>query len=97
MAKEGVVTFREHRLGGCMKGGACEYGGIESVARCAGGDGDKPCTDVLYDRRKEPQVRADMHRVEVEIKMLPAGHPRSSALLKERQAMENYLNAISNR
>lgn len=97
MAKEGVVTFREHRLGGCMKGGACEYGGIESVARCAGGDGDKPCTDVLYDRRKEPQVRADMHRVEAEIKMLPSGHPRSSALLKERQAMENYLNAISNR
>jgi hypothetical protein len=96
MAKEGVVTFREHRLGGCMKGGACEYGGIESVARCAGGDGNKPCTDVLYDRRKEPQVRADIHRVDVEIKLLPSGHPRSSALLKERQAMENYLNAISN-
>jgi hypothetical protein len=97
MAKKGVVAFREHRLGGCMKAGVCEYGGIDSVARCAGGDGDKPCTDVLYDRRKEPQVRADMRRVEVEIKMLPSGHPRSSALLKERQAMENYLNAISNR
>lgn len=97
LAKRGVVAFREHRLGGCMKAGACEYGGIESVARCAGGDGDKPCTDVLYDPRKEPQVRADMRRVEAEIKMLPSGHPRSSALLKERQAMENYLNAISNR
>lgn len=97
MAKGGMVAFREHRLGGCMKAGACEYGGIESVARCAGGDDDKPCTDVLYDPKKEQQVRADMHRVEVEIQMLPSGHPRSSALLKERQAMENYLNAISNR
>lgn len=97
MAKRGVVAFREHRLGGCMKAGACEYGGIESVARCAGGDGNKPCTDVLYDPRKEPQVRADMQRVEAEIKMLFPGHPRSSALMKERQAMENYLNAISNR
>lgn len=97
LAKGGVVAFREHRLGGCMKAGACEYGGIESVARCAGGDGDKPCMDVLYDPRKEPQVRADMQRVEAEIKMLPPGHPRSSALLKEHQAMENYLNAISNR
>lgn len=95
LAKGGVVAFREHRLGGCMKAGACEYGGIESVARCAGGDGDKPCTDVLYDPRKEPQVSADMRRLEAEIKMLPSRHPRTSALLKERQAMENYLNAIS--
>jgi len=96
MTKGGVIAFREHRLGGCMKGGACEYGGIESVARCAGGDGNKPCTDVLYDRRKEPLVRADIRRVDAEIKMLAPEHPRSSALLKERQAMENYLNAISN-
>lgn len=97
MARKGVVAFREHRLGGCMKAGTCEYGGIESVARCAGGDGDKPCTDVLYDRRKEPLVRADIRRLDAEIKMLLPEHPRSSALLKERQAMENYLNAISNR
>lgn len=95
MAKGGAIAFREHRLGGCMKAGACEYGGIESVARCAGGDGGKPCTDVLYDSRKELQIRTDMRRLNVEIKMLPAGHPRSKALIKERQAMENYLNAIS--
>lgn len=97
MAKVGGIAFREHRLGGCMKAGACEYGGIESVARCAGGDGGKPCADVLYDRRKEPHVRADMHRVDEELKMLPPGHPRSKALVEERRAMENYLNAISAR
>lgn len=97
MAKRGLVAFREHRLGGCMKAGACEYGGIESVARCAGGDGDKPCTDVLYDRRKELQVRADMCRLDEEIKMLPPEHPRSNALVCERRAMENYLNVVSAR
>jgi len=97
MAKKGLVAFRQHRLGGCMKAGACEYGGIESIARCAGGDGDKPCVDVLYDRSKEPQVRADMRRVDVEIKMLPTEHPRARALLEERQGMENYLNVISTR
>jgi hypothetical protein len=95
MAKKGTITFREHRLGGCMKAGVCEYGGIESVARCAGGDGRKPCTDVLYDRAKEPNVRADLRRVAEEIKLLPAGHPRYNALIEERLAMENYLNAIS--
>lgn len=95
MARNGKVAFREHRLGGCLKAGVCEYGGIESVARCAGGDGGKPCTDVLYDRLKEPQVRADLRRVSEEIKMLSAGQPRYDALVEERQAMENYLHAIS--
>lgn len=78
-----------------MKAGVCEYGGIESVSRCAGGDSGKPCTEVLYDRKKEPQIRADICRVDEEIKMLPLGHPRSKALATERRAMENYLNAIS--
>lgn len=95
MAKKGLISFREHRLGGCMKAGACEYGGIESVARCAGGDSEKPCIDVLYDRKRESQIRTDMRRVDEEMKILPFGHPRSNALVKERKAMENFLNAIS--
>lgn len=94
MAKKGLVAYREHRLGGCMKAGVCEYGGIESVARCAGGDGGKPCIDVLYDRKKEPQVRADMRRVTEVLKLLPADSPRYRSLTEERQAMENYLNVI---
>lgn len=97
MAKKGTIAFREHRLGGCMKAGACEYGGVESVARCAGGDGGKPCSDVLYDREKEAQVRADLRRVTEEIKLLRAGQPRYNALVEERRAMENYLNVISAR
>lgn len=95
MAKKGSIAFRENRLGGCMKAGVCEYGGIESVARCAGGQNIKPCPDVLYDRRREPQIRADVRRIKEEIKILPSGHPRSNALMRERDAMENYLDAIS--
>lgn len=95
MATKGAIAFREHRLGGCMKAGVCEYGGIESVARCAGGADRKPCADVLYDRTKEPQVRADLLRVTEEIKILPAGQPRYNALVEECLAMENYLNAVS--
>jgi hypothetical protein len=94
-AKAGKVSFREHRLGGCMKAGACEYGGIESVARCGGGDGGKPCTDVVYDREKAPQVHAQLHHVMAEMKQLAKEHPRYAALAAERQAMENYLNDIS--
>lgn len=94
-AKIGRVSFREHRLGGCLKAETCEYGGIESVARCAGGDGAKPCSDVLFDRAKEQQVRADLHRAITELNLLPADSPRYNALISERRAMENYLNVIS--
>jgi hypothetical protein len=94
MAKRGTINFREHRLGGCMKAGACEYGGVESVARCAGGDGAKPCTEVLYDRAKAPQVSADLRRVVTELNTLPTGHPRCIALNEERRAMENFVNVV---
>ena len=94
-AKVGKVSFREHRLGACMKPGPCEYGGIESVARCGGGDGGKPCTDVVYDRKKATQVRAQLHFVTAEMEQLAKEHPRYPALAAERQAMENYLNVIA--
>ncbi|MCY1554356.1 hypothetical protein D9M68_909220 [compost metagenome] len=77
-----------------MKAGVCEYGGIESVARCAGGDGGKPCSDVLYDRTREPQVRADLRRITTEIEVIPEGQPRHTALLEERCAMENFLSVV---
>lgn len=93
-AKSGKVSFREHRLGGCMKAGACDYGGIESIARCAGGDGGKPCSDVLFDRAKEPQVRTDLQRITAEMTRLPVDSPRYQALFIDRCGMENYLNVV---
>jgi len=93
-ARSGKVTFRENRLGGCMKAGACEYGGVESVARCGGGDGGKPCSDLLFDRAKEPQVRADLKRIDEELAMVSDGSPRYRALLADRRGLENYLNVI---
>jgi hypothetical protein len=93
-AKSGKVSFREHRLGACMRVGFCGYGGIESVSRCTGGDGDKPCPDVRYDREKEPLIRVDLQRMSEEIALLPKESPRYGALLAEKRGMENYLDAI---
>jgi hypothetical protein len=95
MAEKGTVSFRENRLGGCMKAGACEYGGIESVARCAGSKDKKPCPEALFDRSKESQIRSDMRRVAAEIERLSVGSKRYEALVEERCAMENYLNVIA--
>ena len=93
-AKKGAVTFRRHRLGGCMKAGACEYGGVESVARCAGGDDGKPCSDILFDKALAPQIRNDIQRIDQEMSRLPNDSPRYRALLLDRKGMENYLNAV---
>ncbi|WP_321789591.1 hypothetical protein [Paraburkholderia sp. J94] len=93
-ARSGKVTFREHRLGGCMKAGACEYGGVESIARCAGGYDGRPCTDVLFDKAKEGRIRQDLATARAEMSRLPLGSPRHNALLSECRSMENYLHVV---
>ncbi len=77
-----------------MKAGVCGYGGIESVSRCGGGDGGKACSDVIFDREKEPQVRNDIRRVSEEMAPLPQNGLRYRALLADRRAMETYLDVI---
>lgn len=95
-ARRGVVFFRENRLGGCTKRGNCSYGGIESVARCAGGDGYKPCADVLYDRTKAPAVENELQQLDLELARVPKRSPRYKALLAERKGLENFLNVVKN-
>lgn len=94
-AKVGKVSFRETRLGGCMKQGPCAYGGIESVSHCAGGDGKVPCMDALFDKERAPQVRVQVQRTTEQMAQLSSEHPRYNALKRELQAMENYLHVIS--
>ena len=94
-AKRGEVSFRETRLGGCTKRGACEYGGIESVARCAGGDGNKPCRDAIYDSSKRPGVERSLADVEERLRQAQAGSPRARALKAEAQGLRNFLNATN--
>lgn len=93
-ARRGELFFRETRLGGCTKRGVCSYGGIESVARCAGGDGHKPCTDVLYDRTKASNVENELKQLDQELVRVPACSPRHRALLAERKGLENFLNVV---
>lgn len=93
--KKGEVSFRETRLGGCTKLGHCEYGGIESVARCAGGDGDKPCRDAIFDKAKRPSVERQLRDVEGRIAVVQAESPRERALRAEAQGLRKYLDAIN--
>lgn len=94
--RRGEVSFRETRLGGCTKRGACDYGGIESVARCAGGDGGKPCRDAIYDSKKRLSAERSLAHVEERLNQAQTGSPRARALEAEAQGLRNFLNATCN-
>ncbi len=95
-SRNGEVSFRETRLGGCTKRGHCDYGGIESVARCAGGDGDRPCRDAIYDRKRQPSVELRLESIERQIEEAQPGSPRQRALQTEARSLRNYLDVIRN-
>jgi hypothetical protein len=95
-AKNGEVPFRETRLGGCAKRGHCDYGGIESVARCSGGDGEKPCREALYDTRKRAAVEHQLASAELQVEKASADSPRARALQAEVRGLKNYLDVTKN-
>lgn len=92
-SKLGQVPFRETRLGGCAKRSHCDYGGIESIARCAGGDGEKPCRDAVFDKEKRASVLRTVEHLEDRLRITKPKSPRESALKNEIQGMRNFLDA----
>lgn len=92
--RRGEVSFRETRLGACTKAGDCEYGGIESVARCGGGDTTSPCADALFDKAKAPSISAHLAALRQQLSGLSEEAPRRQAIQSEIRAMENFLNVI---
>ncbi|WP_143297453.1 MULTISPECIES: hypothetical protein [Burkholderia] len=94
--RSGEISFRETRLGGCTKSGPCDYGGIESVARCTGGDGDKPCRDAIFDKTKRPSIERQLRDVEQRLIATHHEGPRKRALHAEAQGLRNFLDATLN-
>lgn len=92
--RRGQIFFREMRVGACTHRGTCPYGGVESISRCTGGDGNAPCADALYDRDKAPHVEKELRLIDQELVITPVNSPRYQALLAERTGLENYLNVV---
>lgn len=92
--RRGEISFRETRLGGCTKVGHCEYGGIESVARCAGGDGGTPCREAVFDKLKQRSIERQLQSIEHLQQAAIPDSPRRRALQAEGQGLRNYLDAI---
>ena len=95
-SRNGEVSFRETRLGGCTKKSHCDYGGIESIARCAGGDGDKPCRDAVYDKAKKSSVERQLKNITRQANETQSDSPRKRALEAEAKGLRSYLDIIQN-
>jgi hypothetical protein len=91
--KKGHISFRETLLGGCASTEYCDYGGIESVSKCAGDDGRTPCNHALFNTAKRESAQSELREVKRKISKSQPGSPRRRALEREATALRNYLNA----
>jgi hypothetical protein len=92
--RKGEISARKIRLGFCMKRGNCEYGGIESIAHCGGGDSGAPCTHVLFDVHKAEKNKQYGIDLERRLASTTQGTPRYNALKAELKSLKNYYASI---
>lgn len=95
-AKAGQVAWRETLLGGCTKRGPCEYGGVDNIARCGGGDGQAPCAEAIYDRERAPKLIKLGEVIASRLIEAPTDSPYREALEAQQRAVKNVLHVIDN-
>ena len=95
LIKSGDVGCRQTLLGYCMKSGSCEYGGIESVAKCAGVYEKDICVDAIFDRKNEAKLIKLREAHQQEMADLERNSPRFNALKQEIYAIGVYCNVVN--
>lgn len=93
-AKAGRVAWRMTLLGVCTKTGPCEYGGIDNIIRCGGGDNRSPCMDALFDQDRRPTLQRLSESIAEKLKSAESGSPYHQSLEAQRRSLENALNVL---
>lgn len=94
LIKQQAAGCRRILLGICLKASSCEYGGIESVAKCAGADGGGICADLRFARQRKSQLIRLKEAHEQELKTVVRHSPRYNYLAREIYAIGIYLDVI---
>jgi len=89
-ARKHQMNFRATVLGGCMKNGQCDGDCVSSVGDCAGGDGEAPCVNVLFDRARADANQQRLEEVIKQLQLTPPDTPRYRFLEQEKRGLENY-------
>lgn len=90
VARKHQMNFRTTALGGCMKNGQCDGDCVSSVGDCAGGEGELPCINVLFDRNRSEANQIRLDGVVKQLEMTPPDTPRYRHLEQEKRGLENY-------
>ena len=89
-ARKHLTNFRLTILGGCMKNGPCDGDCVSSVGDCAGGAGESPCANVLFDRNRAEANQIRLDGVVKQLELTPPDTPRYRHLEQEKRGLENY-------
>ncbi len=95
LIKKKKVSCRQTMLGFCLKQGACEYGGIESLVSCTSFEGKGICSDAIFDRKNEAKLLKLKKAHETHLEKLDNRSMAYSALKQEIHAIEVYQNVIN--
>ncbi|MGF6853939.1 hypothetical protein [Paraburkholderia sp. CI3] len=93
--KSGQVACRQTLLGVCTRRGPCEYGGIDNIIRCGGGDGRGPCNDAFFDQEQRPFISKIVEVLDERLADTPAGSPLHDSLNAQKLAAENALGILN--
>lgn len=91
--KNGVVSARKNIIGWCMKD-ECKFGGFTTIAPCTGGDGGKPCSDVVIDRARANEFKDDLVYYEKKMSEAPVDSPMHKAFKAEVDGYKKVLTII---
>lgn len=95
-ARKHLINFRLTVLGGCMKNGQCDGDCVSSVADCAGGDGESPCVNVLFDRTRGDANQMRLEGIVKQLETTQLDTPLYRYLQQEKRGLENYFVYIKN-
>lgn len=89
-------AVRPTLLGCCTKIGSCEYGGVESVSKCAGSDGGGICSDAIFLAERKKSLEGLKKKYIFECEELHPYSSKAKALRYEIKAIEIYEDKIKN-
>ncbi|MBB5502166.1 hypothetical protein [Paraburkholderia sp. MM5384-R2] len=93
--KSGQVACRQTLLGACTRRGPCEYGGIDNIIRCGGGDGRAPCNEALFDLEQKSFICDLVEMIDERLASTSVDSPLHRSLCAQKLAAENALGILN--
>jgi hypothetical protein len=95
--KGGGISYRDNLLGGCARQGDCEYGGLESAAKCAGVLDGNICRDLRVSPERLPMLEKRKEKYLKDMEQYDQDSPSYNAAKIEICAIEVYEDVIKSK